>query len=867
MKKTFILMAGLFCGLNALTSADVVFEEKNPLVIKTADTPQSITLKFPAIARKENHKVCLSFKAYLSCPKPSGWNNYLGISLNGKSLSNPTADGEPRLLKRGKSFNAIYNRQEVQREWWKDGVLLVYFGPGQGEIDQRIRSSREEGYTYVFDISDLVNHIEIGADDRIESSRANVLVLTSAFTKSLPSAVSEKQPEINMVIEDLKIVLVPSETVEQSRPPQDALTQLAPAPAVASLPSADFELSVTKGGGIVIKVKNEVYYLVSEYSYPRKPVMGFNILSPDRYEGVSAWQPVLISATPNRILLAASSTSYQLERTITVSNGVISMADKLINKSSQDIGIRVNYKIIQPSRIKPGAFFLGGTPDVEHANGIGDNPSLFLRQGCSSLGIIASDDIFRAHLEIFKFGNRLEMTEAHLGLKTGEFYTLESTIYPLPTTDYFAFVNRIRNDLKINYTVDGPFCFGAGPKPAGMKVELNVHGPWFEYFDGIKYSREQYLDAVKRSIAASKQLYGSIKILAKTECNLVTLDKTRIAGGEKFPKCGKNSEGEYGCKLTAEQSAVINATPYRDSVLRLEDGRVLADTFYPADPLLNLLVQVEENNYRYRNMLEQFDFLLDKAGFDGIYIDQFAAGCGGPLSRVDRCSYDRWDGHTIDLNKNGDIARKYYDYAITGNSARAKLIEHLLDRKKVVVLNTQPTSRLTESLPAISFHEMENDNLTTFIRGNDKPPALRYQGKCQLSPSPVVLGLRPERFSRNPADWAKILNRGVITALRHGLLYYYYGVKIGVNGAYGPVNHMFPFTPVQLGEGFLIGQERIITCISGNFSSTKKPRHCLLFDEFGNEKAATCKISRTASGWDTEVRLKDWNEIAVIILE
>lgn len=868
-KTIFSAILLLVSGIIGPAFADSVFDAQGvSLEIRSEATPQSATLRFPATVRKDGQKVCLSFRAYLKTDKPSGWNNYLGLRLNGQLLKKHCQDGELRLLRRGLTMQTNFSGPVGIRDWWRDNLLMVFFGPGQGELDARVIAPRQEGYDYLLDVSDLVNYVEPGADDRIESAKENVLVLTNTFVSSLLPSVNGKSVAVNMFIENLKIVYLPVGEVEKLRPPATALVTYTPSPAAAELSAPGVKATVTQGGGIVINVNGDTYGFASAFSYPSRPAMGFNTLTPDKASGVAGWTPRITMADGGKIQIEANSTAYSLKRTLSMNNGVLNVADTLTNKSAADIGIGVNYTLVAGKRLGVGQYFLGGNTEVERESGIADNPTVFVRQDRSSIGIAAADDVFRAHLEASRNANTVSMAEPHLGLRPGESYTLEYQIYPSSDPDYMSFVNRIRRDWKLNNTVAGPFCFGFGTKPEGLKIGISVPGPWFEYFEGKRYNRDQYREIVTKKIADIKKQDPNIKVLAKTECNLVTLDKTQLKDGGKLPFCGKMCEGEYGYKLNAEQSDIVSRTPYKDSLLRLADGRVLADTYYPADPLIQLLVQVEENNYRYREMLEQIDYLIDVVGFDGIYIDQFAAGCGGPLSRVDRCSYDRWDGRTVDLTPTGEIARKYYDYAVTGNAARAQITRHILDKNKIIVANTQPTSRLTAQLPAFRFHEMENDNIFPFIATETKPPIMRYQAKCQLSPSPVILGLRPDRYSKNPEDWARILHRGVITALRHGLLYYYYGIGIKPGtGGYGPVNHMFPFTPVELGEGFVIGRERIITAVSRKFVTAEKPSLCLRFDECGRETVIPVESVKVPDGWETTIKLKDWNETAVLILK
>jgi len=106
--------------------------------------------------------------------------------------------------------------------------------------------------------------------------------------------------------------------------------------------------------------------------------------------------------------------------------------------------------------------------------------------------------------------------------------------------------------------------------------------------------------------------------------------------------------------------------------------------------------------------------------------------------------------------------------------------------------------------------------------------------------------------------------------LRYGVLYCHYYTDIPLpdkpgGGGYGVLNHMFPFTAVELHEGWVVGKERIITCVSGTFHWPHEARPvCTRFDITGMPKEGGFTIERTGGGWDVAVSLNDWNETAVI---
>ena len=94
---------------------------------------------------------------------------------------------------------------------------------------------------------------------------------------------------------------------------------------------------------------------------------------------------------------------------------------------------------------------------------------------------------------------------------------------------------------------------------------------------------------------------------------------------------------------------------------------------------------------------------------------------------------------------------------------------------------------------------------------------------------------------------------GINFVFRHGPLYFHYSypdlTETGPgSGEYGPINHMFPFTPVALHAGWMEGRERILTCVSGNYiwkNSVKPIVH--LFGLDGREKSNRAEIKRSKS--------------------
>ena len=84
-------------------------------------------------------------------------------------------------------------------------------------------------------------------------------------------------------------------------------------------------------------------------------------------------------------------------------------------------------------------------------------------------------------------------------------------------------------------------------------------------------------------------------------------------------------------------------------------------------------------------------------------------------------------------------------------------------------------------------------------------------------------------------------------------------------GSYEIANKMYPFTPEELQEGWIKGKERTITTISGTFSVKGKNKPQLyLFDNKGFIKPNKFTISGKPDNWNVDIKLNNWNEIAII---
>ena len=470
----------------------------------------------------------------------------------------------------------------------------------------------------------------------------------------------------------------------------------------------------------------------------------------------------------------------------------------------------------------------------------------------------------------------MQLAADHFGLRPRASYTLRWAIYRA-STDYFDFLNELRRELGVNFTVEGPFVWSDATKlqtaadADGLRASLRRQqaklfavAPWFVYYNAhFDAPWSEYKTLMRQAIRTIKSAQPDALCLALLETNLTPMpfaffQKTLPAAPQGGP------QGMYGYVAPKAATALIDASPWRSSCLHNANGDVLLDTYYShyyRDRGLNLMVYPVPGNHWHREMMRRIAFCLDDVGFDGVYFDQFSLAFG----YVDRYTYDFWDGHTVDIDPGtGQITRKYAELGVLSAAARRQWVEAVRSRGKVVVANSLPAVNELQSLPIWRFMEAEY----SYEPLGDDPPNGTACARGHLG-SPIGLGYRANRAADGERHEAEIFMRSVIANLQYGLLYYYYTAHLPEtgegSGEYGPVNHMFPFTPVELHRGWVLGRERLITCLSGEYRwPYPTPPRCHLFDRTGREKKQAFRIRQDKESWRVAVTLEDWHEIAVL---
>ena len=870
-KTAFFLVALFTMLINGFCEEPVPFTpvlKYDKQVLVPAGEPDAIsdTITLPALEVKKDMRAVLKLNLRIVTKGFGGWNPWMAIELNGTELTASTKENTPRLLLRGFSM-ATTHPHAPHVSYWKNAshsLFMTLFAPADTEnLDSRI-VDKSHPYVYYFDIEDLVSKRIIGADDRVENDAPNRLRFVNALSKSISNC--------PLLVKDIEIGYVPvSRMAELARMSLISYDNIS---VKASLKGKGYTLNVSDFGGMELAVDGEKLYVESAFSYAATPEMKYNRLGVNEPKGNAENVRTSVKQNgSNGILVTMKANNILLKRSIALAGHKVNVVDEIENITEDDIGLKWANEVSLNGKM-PALWRLSGMTllqATDNSNMAMTNPTAYFAGKQGAAGFVVEDTVSRVLLEMKLLGNKLEFTSKGVGIPKGRSLKVEWSIYPLnaPANGYFDLVNKIREDWKVNVTVPGPYLISAQDLP-GLKLRFASVTPWFEHADGLPYTRDQYKELVTKKMNDLRAKFPGIKLMALLETNLVNFDSTTVPWGNELPLTygdRKNPKTRYGQYLTPELSQKLNAaTPLRDSLLHDKDGNVMIDTHYVVHnkPWINLMLQPEMGNARFKQMLEQIDYVIDQVGFDGIYIDQF-----NPTLR-DGVSYDRWDGYSITMDKTGKITSKIYNYAITGATARMEIVKKVTSRGGQVLTNGHPVTREEQSTGRLSFAEMENDVCNPMPFLDKKPQEMRYQSMGHLA-SPIILNLRPGRYTSDQALMARVLTKGIITALRNGVLPYYYLTNIPTSGpnagGFEIANWMFPFTPVKLGEGVLVGKERTVVCISGTYKvgGAKAPAVAHFNDHSLQVKDTQAfKVTGKPGDWTVEVSINDWNEVAAI---
>jgi hypothetical protein len=676
-----------------------------------------------------------------------------------------------------------------------------------------------------------------------------------------------------------------------------------------------------------------------------------------------------VSSSAGVITVLGSCGSYTVTRSISWNGDKFTTKDKFTNLTANPIPIGVRYYPVMANRDSSEQAYLTGysvncfsTTGTKEVVPCAENPSAFISQDNSSLGILVEDDVFRGQLYMIQetdpdFGgsnyNTTDMRTQAFGLPGNKSYTFNLSLYPgALSQDYWGFINSVRNDWGVNYTCYGPMSFGETYYP-GRACQYYIMDPWYEFLDGsgtpnstYVADESQYISGVMSATNSdTARLTSTPTFMSKIETVQVAIDKTTIVNGNLLPGGGSPNWWQLN-PLSSAQTSIVqsntvcnqwnDATLFTTSTQNTEvvDCCFIGPSSYTSQTVdtnpanwFNLQTYpgatptawatygtnwqqytLTNFNYQTQYMKGQVDFTLNNALTSaskyagctkGIYFDMFGIepdlydnGSNDPsFYWSPRWDESQWDGYTMWYNGTATPSDYFTDTALVGIPARAWLINYVTSTMGAqLVTNTHCRDSVCRQFHYNNFAETYQTSvpdLTSFknlVNGTTQPWCSQSMASGHLT-SPIALGISASDPTYNTTGVdsmygrqhiAQAVNKYAIMCLTNGELMYYYSAYIPTSGAgsgaYGITNYMFPFTPVELHAGYLIGKEKILTCKSGTFYWSKtvhssQPSNCLVFDSSGlpisyNSFSATDTGTGT---WKVVLSLQsDWNNACAI---
>jgi len=526
-------------------------------------------------------------------------------------------------------------------------------------------------------------------------------------------------------------------------------------------------------------------------------------------------------SAPDGTWQTGSNRFFRHERKVVEHDEWLEVQDTFTNLTAEDL------PLMQEHRCDLGKVFcaawLAGLemPDGNGSRSEAGNPSAYATTDSVGLGLFAHNDAFIVHASQACRDGVLSLSDRECYLRPGASYTATLAVVPTPRPDFWDFVNAARRARGVNFPLRWSFAF--------MVHEWPVY-EWTE--DTVRRFIENKganLLVQSNTVRNTKGQYARATDWLQADLSLYRDFQTRIRS--LYPD-GRVKTGIY-------YHCFLDTTRENDEIYKADRGIDAAGN--PMDyggngAYMHVFIPTLEPGHWGGVMEKVLDGILDDIRADGIFWDEFAQ------SRVPYV-YGHQDHVSADIDPaTHRLQRTKGAMALVSLPFRTKMVDRILAENRPFIINGAPHTRTMVDKHFMAFTETGS---ISNCRG-------------MLLHSPVALGdhLTEKKYADSYAT--------MHAALQHGCLFVWYSHIFHNHTA--PTAYYYPFTPIELHSGYVIGRERIITAASGHFgwgdASGFEPH---VFDRDGRECADVPipRISRDGATW-AEVRLPE-GYLAILI--
>jgi hypothetical protein len=535
-------------------------------------------------------------------------------------------------------------------------------------------------------------------------------------------------------------------------------------------------------------------------------------------------------STPRPAWVKGSNRYFDHQRTIESRDDAIVVRDTFTNLTQENLPLMQRHRVRMPGLKK--VWLAGLSPAGRgSASSAPGNPTTYGVTAQAGVGLIAIDDVSQVHVTNFSGEDFVGLADNQCVLRPGAKHTAEWAILPTVRPDYWAMVNAVRRLRDVNFKLDGSFAFlRADPR------QVIAHWSDRQLVDFIRFKDARFVnDTYEWPSYKGRWPHGTA---------WQTIDWSYLRGQmarlRKLVPATKHLL-YFHCFLD-----VLDEAPekYADArLLRVDGTQTDYGQFYN-----RIFVPTTTNRFG-RDIAKNVDMILGPLpqgfGCDGVYWDEFE------YSRY-QYHYDDfsrptglpWDGVSADIDPQSmKISRLKSSVTLISQPFRLALARRIM-QSHLLIGNGQPHTQTMTKLHFPRF--VETGSLSN----------------CALAAlySPIALG--DNLTERGEVDAYHMMLR----ALDFGCVYYWYDDLTVIPTHVQLTHYMFPITPIELHEGYIVGQERIITNRSGLFGWGDSSRHEVhVFDDQGRE-APKFKVATVVRDGMTfsELRLPEDYSAAIV---
>jgi len=478
-------------------------------------------------------------------------------------------------------------------------------------------------------------------------------------------------------------------------------------------------------------------------------------------------------STPDGGWVTAGNRFFRHRREVSAHDEWLIVRDTFTNLTDENLPLMQQHRV--PVGDATTGVWLAGAKMPTQSGQLFDgglNPSAYVATATGGVGLVALNDELRVHGHLVAGQGAVALDDPYFYLGPGKTYTSEFAILPVAEPDYYAFVNAARRLLDVNFTLDVGFAFVFG-----------------------KSSVYEWSDATFTNFVHNKAanfLVRSDDVRTKDGHHAYSTDW--LAGPHTlyadFLKRVRGLYPDRSVKVGAHFDCFLDTT--EENKQRFAADRALdangAHIVYGSYRHLSMYIPTLEEGHWGRENAKILDVILDELKFDGVYWDEFSEAAAFFV-------YSHRDGCTADIDPaTHQIRRLKGALPLLSREYRVAMVQRIRDKGAVLVVNGAPCTRTLAQFKITSFTETGS---------------ISHCRKVQLY-CPLALGDHLTETSEKDAV------RLMRNALDYGCLYAWYGSNFPV--PYKTLTeHMFPFTPIEIHSGYVIGKERIITTRSGLF--------------------------------------------------